>query len=69
MNKDRRAVQDKAVVYANPSSMDDGIRKRIEALKKRPIKSMVQPKSFKYDPDEPLRLVSTAEKNRSGEST
>ena len=44
---------EKKVTSAAP---DDNVRKRIEALKKQPAKSVQPPKQFEYDPDQPLHL-------------
>jgi hypothetical protein len=68
VNKGRRAVPEKAVTDPNPSPMDDGIRRRIEALKQRTAQSTAPPKQFKYDPDEPLQLVRIPGKDESGKN-
>jgi hypothetical protein len=65
VNKDRKAVPGKAVTDPITSPVDDGVRKRIEALKQRTAQPTAHPKQFKYDPDEPLYLVRPTGKDKS----
>jgi hypothetical protein len=51
---------EKKVTSAAP---DDNVRKRIEALKKRPAKSVQPAKQFEYDPNQPLHLVEKTQNN------
>ena len=51
---------EKKVTSAAP---DDNVRKRIEALKKWPAKSVQPAKQFEYDPNQPLHLVEKTQNN------
>jgi hypothetical protein len=46
-------------------SPSDDVRRRIASLKLRSAPAGTKPKEFQYDPDEPLRLPTKSEKQRS----